>query len=291
MKILRIIPVTIATAALFMAMKVVDVSRGTGSFIDALIGKVQAQDDAAKEKPAGTQKAFEPKREEPKKDAKADKDKDKEKKPDAKDATKADEKKTDAKAEDKKDEKKEEKKEEAKEEGKEGEKKDKNPNVSDTPGEVMDRHFSASEIEILKNLSKRRDELDRWERNIQVKESTLSATEKRIEEKLAQIDVMKKAVADLLEQYNKQEDAKIKSLVKIYENMKPGDAARIFNEVEMPILLLVIDKMSEKKAAPILAQMEPKKAKQITVELAAQRRLDTARLNNAAPAAGSPPKQ
>ena len=57
------------------------------------------------------------------------------------------------------------------------------------------------------------------------------------------------------------------------------DAARIFDEVEMPILLLVIDKMSEKKAAPILAEMDPKKAKQITVQLAEQRRVSPSRTN------------
>ena len=89
---------------------------------------------------------------------------------------------------------------------------------------------------------------------------------------------MKKEVAALLAQYNEKEDAKIHSLVKIYENMKAKDAARIFDEVEMPILLLVIDKMSEKKIAPILAEMEPKKAKQITVMLAEQRRVTAAKV-------------
>lgn len=50
--------------------------------------------------------------------------------------------------------------------------------------------------------------------------------------------------------------------------------------MEMPILLLVIDKMAEKKAAPILAEMDSRKAKQITVELAEQKRVNTAKLNN-----------
>ncbi len=49
-------------------------------------------------------------------------------------------------------------------------------------------------------------------------------------------------MAGLLAQYNDKEDSKIRSLVKIYENMKAKDAARIFNEMEMPILLEVIDK-------------------------------------------------
>jgi flagellar motility protein MotE (MotC chaperone) len=128
-------------------------------------------------------------------------------------------------------------------------------------------------------LSERREELERWEANIEIKENTLDATEKRIDKKIAQIEAMKDEVAALLKQYNEKEDTKITSLVKIYENMKPEDAARIFDEVEMPILLLVIDKMSEKKVAPILAGMDPQKAKEITVQLAEQRRVNSARLN------------
>jgi flagellar motility protein MotE (MotC chaperone) len=148
----------------------------------------------------------------------------------------------------------------------------------------VDHRFSAVEVELLQNLSNRRDELDHWDKNIEIKEEALSATEKRIDDKITQIDAMKKEVAELLAQYNEKEDAKIKSLVKIYENMKPADAARIFNEIEMPILLIVIDKMSEKKAAPILAAMDPKIAKQVTVHLAEQRRVNVTRLN----APGSP---
>ena len=161
---------------------------------------------------------------------------------------------------------------------------DDKPAVSASPGATVDRRYTPVEIELLQNLAQRRDELDRWERNIIIKESTLSATEKRIDEKIIQVEGMKKEVAGLLLQYNEKEDAKIRSLVKIYENMKPKDAARIFDEVEMPILLLVIDKMSEKKVAPILAYMDSRKAKAITVQLAEQRRINSKVLPASAPA-------
>ena len=163
-------------------------------------------------------------------------------------------------------------KSEKKEEGKE--KEEENPALSASPGNTVDRRYTPVEVELLQNLAQRRDELDRWERNILIKESTLGATEKRIDEKITQVEAMKKEVAQLLSQYNEKEDTKIRSLVKIYENMKPKDAARIFDEVEMPILLLIIDKMSEKKVAPVLAFMDSRKAKSITVQLAEQRRIN-----------------
>lgn len=175
---------------------------------------------------------------------------------------------------------------------KEGEKPEddvmKNPAVTPNPGTTVDRRYTPVEVELLQNLAQRRDELDRWERNIQIKESMLAATEKRIDQKITQIESMKKEVANLLSQYNEKEDTKIRSLVKIYENMKPKDAARIFDEVEMPILLLIIDKMSEKKVAPILSYMDSKKAKSITVQVAEQRRLSSKLLQPTTPANVAP---
>lgn len=167
-------------------------------------------------------------------------------------------------------------------------KSDEPSNVSDTPGETVDDHLSAVQIELLQKLAERREELDRWENDIQLKETVLKATEKRIDEKIMQIEAMKDEVSAMLAQYTDKEDAKIRSLVKIYENMKPKDAARIFDEVDMPVLLLVIDKMSERKVAPILAGMDPKKAKELTVELAEQRKVDEVKLNNMAMPAGKP---
>jgi flagellar motility protein MotE (MotC chaperone) len=141
------------------------------------------------------------------------------------------------------------------------------------------RYFSPIELEILQTLKKRRMALDEWDANVEVKENLLASVEKRVDEKLTQIESLKKELRDMIATYDTQEDAKIKSLVKIYETMKPKDAARIFDEVEMPILLLVIDKMAEKKVAPILAAMDSKKAKQLTVELAEQRRLHNNKLS------------
>ncbi len=202
-------------------------------------------------------------------------------------AEEKEEKAEEAKKEDEAKEAEEEQKGEPKEEEK-GEKKEDAQKVQlpTTPPEPSgltglkpeDRRFSPEEMELLQQLAKRREKLNQWEQNIALKENLLTAAEKRIDDKLAQLDAMKKELSGMLVQYKDQEDSKIKSLVRIYESMKPQDAARIFDEVEMPILLLVIDRMAEKKAAPILANMDPKKAKQLTVELAEKRKLEDAKL-------------
>jgi flagellar motility protein MotE (MotC chaperone) len=67
------------------------------------------------------------------------------------------------------------------------------------------------------------------------------------------------------------EDASWQGLVKLYEAMRPRDAATIFNDLEMPVLLQVVDRMKEAKAAPVLAAMQPDKARDLTAKLAQMR--------------------
>ena len=49
--------------------------------------------------------------------------------------------------------------------------------------------------------------------------------------------------------------------------MKPKDAARIFEELEMRVLLEVVARMKEAKLAPILALMNPQKAMEVTTKM------------------------
>jgi flagellar motility protein MotE (MotC chaperone) len=56
-------------------------------------------------------------------------------------------------------------------------------------------------------------------------------------------------------------------LAKIYENMKPAQAAPILSGLEMNIVLDVMDRMKEREAARILAHMDAGLAAQISTEL------------------------
>ena len=137
--------------------------------------------------------------------------------------------------------------------------------------------FTETEVEILKRLQQRREKLDQWEETLKVKDNVLRVTQTKIDQKLTELRDLKQEVEKLLAEYSEKDDAKIRSLVKIYESMKPKDAAEIFENLDMEILLMVIDKMKEAKSALILAKMSPEKSKQLTVLFAEQRRLAQAR--------------
>ena len=153
--------------------------------------------------------------------------------------------------------------------------------------------FSSSEVEILQSLSKRRDELDKREQQIGQREALLKAAGGEVDRKIAELNKIRSELEDLLNKQKTAEDERINSLVKIYENMKPKDAANIFNTLDMNVLLPVIAKISERKASPILAAMSPDKARQVTIQLAEQRKLpqlpdDSKKPKTTAPAAAKP---
>lgn len=157
------------------------------------------------------------------------------------------------------------------------------PLLSPTDG----REYSESELDILQSLSKRREDLDQRERNLNESAAMLKAAEKEVDRKLAELNTLKAEIEKLLGQQSQMEDARIVSLVKIYEAMKPKEAATIFNTLDPDVLLSVVSRMNERRLSPILASMEPEKARMVTIRLAEMRQLPGA--DAATPAKAAPP--
>lgn len=133
--------------------------------------------------------------------------------------------------------------------------------------------MTETEIQLLQELAARRDQLEGRERSLSQREALLTAAERRIDEKILRLEGLQATIESLLVEFDEQEEAQFASLVRIYENMKPRDAARIFEQLDMRVLLEVIGRMRERNSAPILAQMRPDRAQQITLQLAQRREL------------------
>ena len=127
--------------------------------------------------------------------------------------------------------------------------------------------FTDNEIRVLQQLAERRDLIEARAEELRIREGLLGAAEKRIDKKILEMRRLELAIKKLIKTHDRQEDLKMQSLVKIYEAMKPKDAARIFGELDINTLLMVAERMKERKLAPIMAQMSPERAKEMTVEL------------------------
>lgn len=150
--------------------------------------------------------------------------------------------------------------------------------------------LSRAEIDLLQKLADRREQLDKWAQELDMREGLLKAAEQRIDRKVSELRTIQTKLQGMLRQYDKEQEDKLKSLVKIYETMKPKDAARIFMALDMNVLLDVIERMREAKASAIMADMDPQKAKDVTSELAARRKMGAeARREVPSSTGGEPP--
>lgn len=138
--------------------------------------------------------------------------------------------------------------------------------------------MTEGEIEVLKQLSTRRAALDKREQDMAQKSAILQAAESRVDQKVKQMEGLRTQLQGMLTQLDEQQQAQIANLVKIYETMKPKDAARILQTLEMPVLLGVMRQMKPARSAPILAEMDAVKAKDITLTLAKQHELPNAKV-------------
>jgi len=130
---------------------------------------------------------------------------------------------------------------------------------------------SDAEKTVLLELRQRRQELDARDAALAARESVLAAAEQKLTARVAELQALQKKLEALDAARKERDDASWQGLVKLYEAMKPRDAATIFNDLDMPVLLQVVNRMKEAKAAPVLAAMQPDKARDLTAKLAQMR--------------------
>ncbi|GJE57469.1 MULTISPECIES: MotE family protein [Methylobacterium] len=127
---------------------------------------------------------------------------------------------------------------------------------------------SPTERAILEKLATRRDALKQRSDELDLREKMLGEVEKKLEsgvgdlrqaEDKADLNGTRKAEA---------ERAGLKSIVTMYETMKPKDAARVFDRLGLEVLVPLVLGMNPRKMAEILAVMGSEPAEKLTIALA-----------------------
>lgn len=138
------------------------------------------------------------------------------------------------------------------------------------PSELTDGETLA-----LQQLAARRKALDEREQLLEMRAELNGRAETRLDRQIDKLTELKTQLEALMESLDETEELKLARLVKIYETMKPKAAAEIFNRLEIPVLLHVIERMKEVKSAAVLGKMDPAIAKRVTTELAKKKERPT----------------
>jgi flagellar motility protein MotE (MotC chaperone) len=127
---------------------------------------------------------------------------------------------------------------------------------------------SASERAILERLQARRQELEARAREIDIRESLLKAAEKRAEGRVEELKAIESRITGATQQKADDDAARFKGIITMYEGMKPKDAAKVFDRLEMPVLFEIASHIAPRKMSDIMGVMSPDVAERLTVEMA-----------------------
>jgi flagellar motility protein MotE (MotC chaperone) len=127
---------------------------------------------------------------------------------------------------------------------------------------------SPSERAILERLQSRRQELEARAREIEIRESLLKAAEKRIESRAEELKAVESRITTATQQKGEADIARFKGIITMYEGMKPKDAAKVFDQLEMPVLIEIATQIAPRKMSDILGLMSTEAAERLTVEMA-----------------------
>ena len=127
---------------------------------------------------------------------------------------------------------------------------------------------SPSERAILERLQARRQEIEQRAREIEIRESLLKSAEKRIEGRVEEMKATEARITTATGQKAETDAMRFKGIITMYEGMKPKDAAKVFDRLEMTVLYEIASQIAPRKMSDILGLMQPEAAERLTVELA-----------------------
>jgi len=128
-----------------------------------------------------------------------------------------------------------------------------------------------AERALLLDLRRRRQLLDHRAAALTARESLLAAAERRLDQRVAELKALEAKLGAEQAARTRRDDAAWTGLVELYQTMKPRQAAKIFDKLDMSVLLAVVDRMQARRASAILAAMQPDRAREVTDRLAALR--------------------
>ncbi|CAN7593129.1 MotE family protein [Phenylobacterium sp. LjRoot225] len=128
--------------------------------------------------------------------------------------------------------------------------------------------LSPAELQVLQSLGARRGQLDQRENDLNTQLALMAAAEAKLDAKVKALTGLKSEIQGLLTQTDQKEAAEVDRLVKVFEGMKPKDAAPRMVLLDDAVRLPIAAKMKERSLSGILALMPPAEAKKLTESLA-----------------------
>lgn len=126
--------------------------------------------------------------------------------------------------------------------------------------EAAPKELTADEVNHLSKLTQRSRELDAREEEIARQEAELEKLKAELEVRLKELADTRGKISEILADRVKVDEEKIDTLVQVYTNMKPQQAAAVFEAMDIDLAVQILSKMKKKNAADIMNLIKPEKA-------------------------------
>lgn len=122
--------------------------------------------------------------------------------------------------------------------------------------------------ELLAALKKREARLAAQEQDIEMRERTVEVAEDEIDKQLEKLEQAEISLQQTITLASQSAEDDLSQLTNVYTNMKPKQAAALFEQMDASFAAGFLARMPPDNAARVLAGMSPEKAYHVSVELA-----------------------
>lgn len=136
--------------------------------------------------------------------------------------------------------------------------------LSTTIGEPQGEGAEDELPEVLTAIAAEHEAIARKRESLEEQEARIALAADALSVQIAQLEALRTEITGLVEQTETEQTADVERLVNIYRAMKPAQAGAIMNEMDIEVAVLVLAAMDEKTSGPIIATMNPIRARAVS---------------------------
>lgn len=132
--------------------------------------------------------------------------------------------------------------------------------------------YTTDELNHFARLNERKTELDQREQELNRMEDELLKQREVLEKKMVELDETRRKISSVLEERVQIDEKKVETLVQLYSNMKPQQAAKVIETIDEDLAVQILGRMKKKSAADIMNLLKAEKAQVISEKYAGFKR-------------------
>lgn len=117
---------------------------------------------------------------------------------------------------------------------------------------------------LLRSIQKERDLVDLQQIQMNIRISEIALAKEKLSLEKASLLELKSTLEALLKKVEGAQTEDLARLVVFYKSMKPKDAARIMDDLDIEVTIMVLTAMKPRDAAPVMAKLTPVRARAVS---------------------------